>query len=212
MTQDTASQQLEELKYPIGPFEWGKQYSQEEIDQMVNTIAQFPAKLKALLAGMSEQDLDTRYREEGWTVRQVVHHLADSHINAYTRFKLALTEDKPTIKPYNEKAWAELVDSRTLPVAVSLNILTGIHERWTVILKAMDAEMFSKPFFHPEHMNMHSLMELLGMYSWHCSHHYEHIQLVKKERPAPAKSPKKKAEPAKAGSKTSARKKSKAKS
>ena len=212
MTQETAIQDMELRRYPIGHFEWEKQYSQEETEQMIKTIDQFPARLKALLAGMKEEDLDKQYREGGWTVRQVVHHLADSHLNAYMRFKLALTEDKPTIKPYNEKAWAELIDCKTLPVSVSLGILSGIHARWTAILKAMDNESFNRTLFHPEHMKMHTLVEMLALYDWHCNHHYEHIQLVKKEMPAPAKAAKKKAEPAKAAAKPSPKKKSKAKS
>ena len=212
MTQETAMYDIEQRRYPIGPFEWGKEYSEEDIQNMITAIEKFPARLKMLLLGMKDEHLDTRYREEGWTVRQVVHHIADSHMQAYIRFKLALTEDKPTIKPYNEKAWAEMIDSKTLPISVSLGILTGIHERWTTILRSMDSESFHRTFFHPEHMKMHSLYEILAMYAWHGNHHYEHINLVKKEMPAPAKAAKKKAEPKKAAVKLSLGKKSKAKS
>lgn len=212
MTQETVSQDIERRRYPIGPFEWEKQYSPEEISQMIKTIESFPSRLKALLAGMKDEHLDKQYREGGWTVRQVVHHLADSHLNAYVRFKLVLTEDKPTIKPYNEKAWAELIDSKTLPVSISLGILSGIHARWTAILNVMDNESFNRTLFHPEHMKMHTLIEMLAMYTWHCNHHYEHIQLVKKEMPSPARAAKKKTEPAKAVAKPSPKKKSKAKS
>jgi hypothetical protein len=111
MTQETAMYDIEQRRYPIGPFEWGKEYSEEDIQNMITSIEKFPARLKMLLLGMKDEHLDTHYREEGWTIRQVVHHVADSHMQAYIRFKLALTEDKPTIKPYNEKAWAEMRES-----------------------------------------------------------------------------------------------------
>ena len=179
---------FEKRRYPIGRFEFGQSYSESEIQKMIETIEAFPARLKKLVAGMKEAQLDTTYRNHGWTVRQVVHHVADSHINAYMRLKLGLTEDHPTIKPYNEKAWAELVDSKTLPIDASLKILEGIHHRWTKILRTMDAESFHRTFFHPEHMKMHTLIELTALYSWHCNHHYEHINLVKSEMVAkPAK-------------------------
>jgi len=209
MTEESSA--IEQRRYPVGPFEWGKEYSNEDIQKFIGTIEKFPARLKSLVQAMSDEQLDTQYREGGWNVRQVVHHVADSHMNAYIRFKLALTEDKPTIKPYNEKAWAELVDSKTLPISVSLGLLTGLHERWTTILKAMDDETFGRTFFHPEHMKMHNLVEILAMYAWHCDHHYEHINLVKKEFPEQAKPVKKKAEPKKAAAKLSVTKKSKAK-
>ena len=201
---------IEQRRYPIGQFEWGKEYSDEQVQTLIDTIEKFPSRLRALVKGMDKQ-LDTHYREGGWTVRQVVHHVADSHMNAYIRFKLALTEDKPTIKPYNEKAWAELIDSKVLPISISLGILEGVHERWTTILKAMDAETFNRTFFHPEHMKMHSLIEILAMYVWHCNHHYEHINLVRKEFPEQAKPARKKSEPKKAVAKPSTVKKSKAK-
>jgi hypothetical protein len=200
MTQDLTN--IEELRYPIGQFEWGKDYTEEEIQQLIETIEKFPARLKMLLLGFAENDLEMPYRDGGWNVRQIVHHVADSHINAYTRFKLALTEEKPTIKPYNEKSWAELIDSRTMPVSVSLNLLAAIHERWTTILKAMKEEHFRRELFHPQHLKMHSLVEMLAMYAWHSNHHYEHIQLVKKALPAVSKPPRKKAEPKKAAAKS----------
>ncbi|MFI5136156.1 MAG: YfiT family bacillithiol transferase [Chitinophagales bacterium] len=209
MTEETLA--IEQKRYPIGHFQWGQEYSEEDIQKMIETIENFPSRLKTLVSGIKEQYLDTPYRESGWTVRQVVHHVADSHMNAYIRFKLALTEDKPTIKPYNEKAWAELIDSKTLPVSVSLGILAGVHERWTTILKAMDEESYQRTFFHPENMKMHTLLEILAMYAWHCNHHYEHINLVKQQIPAPAKATKKKSEPKKAVVKLSAEKKSKVK-
>ena len=198
-------------RYPIGPFHWGGTYSEDEIKEMIDRIEKFPSRLKMLVIGMTDEQLDRPYREGGWTARQVIHHIPDSHMNAYVRFKLALSEDKPTIKPYNEKAWAEMIDSRTLPPSVSLSLLSNIHERWSIILTAMKPEDFQRTLFHPEHMQMHTLSEMLAMYSWHGDHHYEHISLVKKMFPAArkakevsaqAKSSKPAKKSAKAGKKT----------
>jgi len=129
---------------------------------MIQTIEDFPSRLKKLVDQYGATNLDTPYREFGWTVRQVVHHVADSHMNAYIRFKLALTEDKPTIKPYNEKAWAEMIDSKTLPVDISLTLLTAIHKRWVTILRTMNEESFQRTFFHPEHMKLHQMFDAGG--------------------------------------------------
>jgi len=175
---------IENQRYPIGQFEYGKTYSEEELQQAIKKLEEFPARLKKLVTGMKDEQLDTPYREGGWTVRQVIHHIADSHMNAYIRFKLALTEDKPTIKPYNEKAWAEMIDARTLAPSVSLSMLAAIHERWTTILKAMKPEDFNRSFFHPENMRFHELSELVAMYAWHSDHHYEHVSLVRKITPS----------------------------
>ena len=165
-------------RYPIGPFTYHKPLSDQDVQAMIQTIEDFPSRLKKLVDQYGATNLDTPYREFGWTVRQVVHHVADSHMNAYIRFKLALTEDKPTIKPYNEKAWAEMIDSKTLPVDISLTLLTAIHKRWVTILRTMNEESFQRTFFHPEHMKLHTLYEILAMYAWHCNHHYAHIQLI----------------------------------
>ncbi|MCS6916619.1 MAG: putative metal-dependent hydrolase [Chitinophagales bacterium] len=165
-------------RFPIGQFVFREPLSADEVANMVDTIEQFPQHLSRLLSRFTEEQLDQSYRPGGWSVRQVVHHLADSHMNAYVRFKMALTENLPTIKPYNEMAWAELLDSKTLPVAVSLNLLSALHQRWVVLLKAMDDQAYQRRFFHPQHMKTHSLYELLAMYAWHCNHHYAHIALV----------------------------------
>jgi hypothetical protein len=171
-------------RYPIGHFSFDDVISDEDMQRMIQTIEEFPSRLKNLISTYGEDQLGTPYREEGWTIRQVVHHVADSHMNAYIRFKLALTEDKPTIKPYNEKAWAEMIDSKELPVSVSLNLLDSLHKRWSHILRAMQPEDFQKTFFHPEHMKLHHLKEFLAMYAWHCNHHYAHIQLIEPKQQA----------------------------
>jgi hypothetical protein len=176
---------ISDPRYPIGHFQFGGTLSDEEIQQSIQTIQEFPARLKKLVEKYSEQQLDTPYREDGWTIRQVVHHVADSHMNAYIRFKLALTEDKPTIKPYNQKAWAEMIDSKSLPVSVSISLLTALHERWTTILKAMDAEDFHRTFFHPEYTKFTELSEIVAMYAWHGNHHYAHIESIKPVKATP---------------------------
>lgn len=171
--------EIEQLRYPIGQFEWGKEYTSEELQQFIKKLERFPQNLKKLVTGLTKDQLDTSYREGGWTIRQIVHHLFDSHMNAYTRFKLTLTEDTPTIKPYNEKLWAELEDSKTLDPEVSLMLIDQLHKRWTIILNNMTPEDFNLMFFHPEHGNVLALKEILAMYAWHCDHHYAHIQKAK---------------------------------
>jgi uncharacterized damage-inducible protein DinB len=141
---------------------------------MIEQIAETPAKVRAAVEGFTEQQLDTPYREGGWTVRQVVHHLADSHMNAYVRFKLALTEDEPTIKTYEQDRWADTVDSRTAPAEISLLLLDGLHDRWAMLLRSLSAADFARKFTHPEHGKM-TLERLLGLYAWHGRHHTAHI-------------------------------------
>ncbi|GJM36424.1 MAG: putative metal-dependent hydrolase [Saprospiraceae bacterium] len=168
------SQDLEALRYPIGRFRY---QPGENISQRIETIRHIPARIKRLLASADDSLLDTPYRPEGWTIRQLVHHVADSHLNAYVRFKLALTEEVPTIKPYEEAAWAKLPDSR-LPIGVSLQLLESIHQRWSVILDNMKAEDFERKLFHPEQKKELSLDVMLSLYHWHSEHHFAHMQLV----------------------------------
>jgi uncharacterized damage-inducible protein DinB len=163
-----------DLRYPIGKFQWEEGLTEEKRRQYVDDIAETPAKLRAAVAGLSEQQLDTPYRDGGWTVRQVVHHLADSHLNAFVRFKLALTEDEPTVKPYDEKRWAETVDSRMAPVEDSLALLDGLHHRWAMLLRAMSGTDFARQLKHPEH-GLLTLERVLAMYAWHGRHHVAHI-------------------------------------
>ena len=140
----------------------------------VGQIAETPANLRAAIGGLSDEQLDTPYRPGGWTVRQVVHHVPDSHLNSYTRFRLALTEDEPTIKPYNETRWAELSDSKTTPAETSLALMDGLHERWINLMRGMSAADFARKMKHPERGTM-TLDETLGMYAWHGRHHVAHI-------------------------------------
>jgi uncharacterized damage-inducible protein DinB len=164
----------EDLRYPIGRLQPEENLSDERRREMIAQIEETPAKFRAAVKGLSAKQLDTPYREGGWTVRQVVHHVADSHLNAYARFKLALTEDVPTIKPYEQERWAETVDGRTAPVEVSLALIEALHSRWVMFLKSMSAADFARKFNHPE-MGQLTVERLLGIYSWHGRHHTAHI-------------------------------------
>jgi uncharacterized damage-inducible protein DinB len=150
----------------------------EERRAAIDAIAAAPAKLRTAVKGLSDSQLDTPYRPDGWTVRQLVHHVADSHMNAYTRFRLALTENNPTIKPYTEAAWAELPDARTMPIAVSLDLLDAMHERLNNLLRAVPAESFARTLNHPENGPM-TLDTLLGIYAWHGRHHTAHVSALR---------------------------------
>src|SRR5712692_1993934 len=157
-------------RYPIGKFEMPKEVTPARRQQAIGEIAATPAKLRAAVKGLNDAQLDTPYREGGWTVRQVVHHVPDSHLNAYCRFKLALTEAHPTIRPYDEARWAELSDSRDTPVETSLAMLESLHDRWTRLLRAMSDANFRRTLNHPESGVM-TLDALLGLYGWHGRHH-----------------------------------------
>jgi len=170
---------IEKLKYPIGKFEKPSNITTAMVAEWITVIEIFPTQLKVEVNGLTEEQLDTPYRPEGWTIRQVVHHLADSHINAYTRFKLALTEDNPTVKPYMEDRWALLSEAKNAPIDASLKILEGIHERWVATMKSMTEDQQKKTFGHPEHGRLFYLDETAGLYAWHGRHHLGHIQLAK---------------------------------
>ncbi|MBC3785660.1 YfiT family bacillithiol transferase [Spirosoma utsteinense] len=167
-------QDLENLRYPLGNFDFGQSFSLAESKQHIATIGALPAKLTELVGEWGDDRLDTPYRPEGWTVRQLVHHLADSHMNGYVRTKLALTEENPTIKPYDEGAWADLPDSR-LAVAPSLVILESLHQRWVAVLDALDLAGLKRTFHHPGSDRMFTLAEQAAHYAWHGEHHYQHI-------------------------------------
>lgn len=171
---------LDQLRYPIGKFVFNKDAGEKEIQQSISEIEKMPALLRNAVKGLNDAQLDTTYRDGGWTVRQVVHHLADSHLNAYIRFKLALTEDKPTIKPYLEKLWAEMDDSTKLPVEVSLSLLESLHERMTYILKNTSGDQSERSVYHPESKRDMSIKFLIGLYSWHGKHHTAHITELRK--------------------------------
>ncbi|MBK6365247.1 MAG: bacillithiol transferase BstA [Saprospiraceae bacterium] len=166
---------IEELKYPVGKYQRQENISPEELKNYINEISNFPARLKAAVQNLSEEQLDTPYREDGWTVRQVVHHCADSHMNSLTRLKLALTEDVPVIKPYVEAKWAELADSKTMDIFPSLQMIEGIHQRWTVLLHSLTPEEWQRTFIHPQTGRTFRLDENSGLYAWHCRHHLAHI-------------------------------------
>jgi DinB family protein len=161
-------------RYPIGRFVPDPNPTPETRAGHIEAISSLPPRMRRAVAGLTDQQLNVPYRDGGWTVRQVVHHVPDSHLNAYIRFKLALTEDNPTIKPYDETAWAQLKDSEITPVEVSLTLLETLHARWTVLLRSLKAGDFPRAFVHPE-SGSHNVDWLLGLYSWHGNHHLAHI-------------------------------------
>lgn len=163
-----------DLRYPIGPFAFPAGYGESDRRASIDRIATTPARLRAAVAGLDDPALDTPYRPGGWTVRQVVHHVADSHMNAYIRTRLALTEEHPTIKPYDEVRWAELPDSRE-PVEGSLALLDRLHARWVVVLRSMSNEDFGRTFFHPGGNVTVTLERNTATYAWHGDHHIAHI-------------------------------------
>ncbi len=166
-------------RFPIGPFARPTgPLSAAERDACIARIAAVPAQVRAAVEGLADAQLDTPYRPGGWTVRQLVHHMPDSHMNAYVRCKLALTEDAPTIKPYDEAAWAELADTRTVPPETSLRLLEGLHERWTALLRAMGDAEFARTLRHPELGEMR-LDTVLALYAWHGDHHAAHLRGVR---------------------------------
>lgn len=167
---------MEKLKYPIGKPEIPNNISSENIAKWIETIEDFSKRLNKLVSDLSEEQLDTPYREEGWTIRQVIHHCADSHHNSYTRFKWALTEDKPVIKAYFEDRWAELFDSKTAPIQLSLDTLKALHTKWVYFMKGLTQDDLNKSFIHPDGNEEVSLKENIGIYAWHCNHHYAHIE------------------------------------
>ena len=164
----------ENLRYPVGRYQPPEKISPEQRAEWIDEIAALPQQLNGAVSPLMESELDTPYRPGGWTVRQVVHHLPDSHLNSYLRFRLALTEDSPTIKPYHEDRWAELPDAKTGPIGPSLLILEGLHERWTALLRTLDDTAFARTLQHPEWGRIR-LDWTLGLYAWHCRHHLAHI-------------------------------------
>jgi hypothetical protein len=170
------SANIESLQYPIGKLSVPKEISEEHISKWIDDIAEFPKNIRQLTENLSDEELNWKYRPDGWSIRQVVHHCADSHINSIIRYKLTLTEDVPTIKPYLEDKWAELADTFETPISASLSLLDGLHSRWVVLLRSMSPQDFEKKLFHPEHGRELSLNFMTGLYSWHCRHHTAHIK------------------------------------
>lgn len=165
----------EQLKYPIGKVNIPDQISENYLNSWIGIIENHPNKLSKLVANLSDNQLDTPYREGGWTIRQVIHHLGDSHTNSYIRFKWALTEFKPVIKAYHEDRWAQLTDTKHAPIQLGLDFLKSLHSKWVFLLKSLTDEDLNKKFIHPETNQEVSLAKNIGIYAWHCEHHYQHI-------------------------------------
>ena len=169
---------LQHLQYPIGKFIMPDETNFKLIKSWINELEEFPGRLISLTSNLTSDQLETTYRPGGWTVRQVVHHIADSHLNAYTRFKLTLTEDKPLIRPYFEDRWAELSDGKTGDLQLSLPLIAALHHRLVSLLKALDYGAFSREYIHPETGQTYTLAYLAGTYAWHGNHHLAHIRLA----------------------------------
>jgi hypothetical protein len=165
---------MTDLRYPIGRFTARRDVTADLRQSLIRAIADAPRNLRTATTGLTDRQLETPYRPAGWTVRQVVHHVPDSHVNAYVRFKLALTETRPTIKPYDEAAWALLADTARTPIAVSLDLLDALHHRWVAVLESMSAEQFARELTHPDHGPV-SLDWMLQLYAWHGRHHTAHV-------------------------------------
>jgi hypothetical protein len=163
-----------DLRYPIGEFSFDAGSAADNRVASIQAIEELPVRLRQAVAGFNEEQMRTPYRDGGWTIQQLIHHVADSHMNSLIRFKLALTEDKPTIKTYREDLWAETTDVTNVPAEISLKLLDALHERWFILLASLSDEAFSRELTHPEH-GLVSLEFLTAMYAWHCRHHTAHI-------------------------------------
>ncbi len=164
------------LQYPIGQFEPPKVYTAINLNSFVDTIAAFPDVLKAAVIHLTDAQLDTTYRPDGWTIRQVVHHCADSHLNFYIRLKWTLTEDTPTIKFYYEDRWGQLPENCIMNILPSLQLLDGLHQKICFMIEQLDDSDLQKSYIHPEHQRKFSIQEAIALYAWHCNHHLAHIK------------------------------------
>lgn len=171
-------EQLFKLKYPVGKFVVPEVVSKDQVATWIDEIERFPTELEEMIGRLSEEQLNSPYRPEGWTGKQVIHHVADSHINSFVRFKWTLTEDKPTIKAYKQEAWAGLIDSEVTPVDVSLKLLTYLHLRWVPLLRSLGPEELKRTFVHPESWKEISLDVNIGLYAWHGRHHLGHLAIL----------------------------------
>ena len=167
---------LEELKYPIGLAEIPENITKKHIESWISDIERFPHELEFLVRDLSDNQMETKYREGGWTIRQVIHHCYDSHHNSYMRFKWALTENQPVIKAYYEERWAELLDSKSSPILLTIDALKGLHAKWVYLLRILTEEDLEKSFIHPDGNETVGLKKNIGIYAWHCQHHYAHIE------------------------------------
>jgi|SRR6476661_2616319 len=171
---------IEQLKYPLGRFKPSDSISDTDLKTWISEIEQLPQLIRHATAGLTDAQLNTPYRPDGWTIRQVVHHLPDSHLNSYMRFKLAVTETDPVIKPYDEAAWANTVEAKTGAIEPSLLLLEGLHQRWSAFLKTLTPEQWKLGFIHPDHGRRLQLDWTLGLYAWHGKHHLAHITETRK--------------------------------
>lgn len=171
----------ESLRYPVGRYERPAHVTPQDRAQWLTELEALPAQLKKAVEGLSDEQLDTPYRPGGWTVRQVVHHLPDSHLNSYIRFRFALTEETPLIKPYDEATWAELTDAKSAPVNLSLSLLESLHARWVILLRSLNDAQFARTFRHPD-LGGVRLDTALGLYAWHGRHHVGHILNLRKRK------------------------------
>ena len=165
---------MSDLSFPIGKFQFDGPLTEDQRQKMIGEIAETPSKLRAAVNGLSAAQFDTPYRPGGWTVREVTHHVPDSHMNAYIRFKLALTENEPMIRPYEQQLWAELEDTKTTPIEVSLALLDSLHDRWVRLLRSIQPEQWKRTFRHPE-LGVLTVERNLGLYAWHGKHHVAHV-------------------------------------
>lgn len=172
----------EHLKFPVGPFSRPVEISDADLNRWMETIEHLPLKMREAINGLNADQLDTTYRQDGWTLRQVVHHVADSHMNAYIRFKLALTEENPTIRPYFEERWAELPEAKYGNIEVSLRLLEALHNRWSIMLRNMRSVDWSRTYYNPEKQFTFRLDECLALYAWHSMHHVAHITETRKAK------------------------------
>jgi len=171
---------IEQLKYPIGKYKAPEAFNESQISGWIDQINDLPSKLRAAVSGLNDMQLDTTYREGGWTMRQVIHHIADSHMNAYIRCKLAITEQNPVIRPYFENKWAECDEAKTADVNISIDLLQNLHRRWVLFMHSLKIDDFERSYIHPEHNRSFTLKEVMGLYAWHGEHHLNHILLIKK--------------------------------
>ncbi len=170
---------LESLMYPVGRYERPESYTQHDLDEWIDVLGALPSWMDGCIQNLDYDQLRVPYREGGWTIQQVIHHLADSHMNAYVRLKLALTEDNPVIKPYDQDAWALLPDVEAVPVNVSITLLHALHRRLAALLRDLDVAALQRTYFHPEHQRTFPVWELVALYAWHSRHHFGHIMQLR---------------------------------
>ena len=170
---------IEQLQYPIGRYQKPDKFTPDQIQEWITVLQALPSWMDHCIENLDEHQLQVPYREGGWTIQQVVHHVADSHMNAYIRLKLALTEDNPTVKPYDEKAWAELADVSIVPVNVSVTLLHAIHRRMIAVMQRMQPSDWERTYYHPEHKRSFPIWEMVALYAWHSRHHTEHIKQLR---------------------------------